>query len=336
MLAALGSLAGGCNAILGIDTHSLAPGTGGTSGTGGAIDISSCPADGSVPGTDGADGGATCGFIMPNPAYPATYASTSGNNDLTDSVTGLTWEADVDPSVDSQDQAARYCATKGGDWRLPTRLELASLLDVTVVNPNPYPPNPVPDPAMLLPMIDGAFAPTPATRFWSASHKKDSTSVGWYVGFDYGNSRQASATDSGRVRCVHGTPTRCQSPRYQIQDGTVHDGWTGLTWQRAYSQKQLAWSDAMAFCAANFGSDWRLPSVTELMTIVDETHESPSIDWAAFPCVPMDDSIDYFWTSSVYAGDPTWAYYVTFIHGHEDIEPGTTAYYARCVRWDGP
>ena len=186
-------------------------------------------------------------------------------------------------------------------------------------------------------MIAGNFQNTPAAKFWTSSHRKDVPTTGWYVGFDFGNSKQIDVGQPYKVRCVHGTPS-CPVKRYEIRDAdaTVRDFATGLRWQRSYSQDQMAWSDAIAFCPNTFGGDWRLPSVTELLTIVDETREQPSIDPNVFPCVSTMMSLEWFWTSSLYAGDPTWAYYVTFIHGHEDIEPVTTHYYVRCVSWEGP
>lgn len=339
-LAVLISLGGGCNAILGVDNHSLKPGTGGTGGTGGAAGSSStCSFDAAVPATD-PDAGMVCGYIMPSPAYPASYPPSPMDNGVRDSVTGLIWEASVDPSKDSQSQAVNYCTLKGSGWRLPTRIELASLLDLTVVNPLPTsgPDASLPDPSLLHPMINAAFQNTPAERFWTSSHKKNSPLVDWYVGFDFGNSRQRDWTDTSRFRCVKGAPTRCFANRYEIRDAdaTVHDFTTGLTWQRHYSEQQMDWNTATTFCTNTYGGDWRLPSVTELMTIVDENQESPSIDKDVFPCMPTLDSIDYFWTLSQYAGDQGWAYFVTFIHGHEDIEPVTTPYFVRCVRWEGP
>ena len=50
-----------------------------------------------------------------------------------DKVTKLTWEGLVDNRTVPQEEAARYCANKaGGGWRLPTLLELISLVDVTI------------------------------------------------------------------------------------------------------------------------------------------------------------------------------------------------------------
>ena len=69
-----------------------------------------------------------------------------------------------------------------------------------------------------------------------------------------------------------------------------------------------------------------------MQTIIDERAQYPAIDRTAFPGTPP---TGYFWTSSLQAGNPTSAWYVTVVHGHADVEPVGTSYYVRCVRWDG-
>jgi hypothetical protein len=272
---------------------------------------------------------------MPNPAdaglpNPANYVPSSGN--VLDMVTGLTWEGSVNASLLRQFEAVDHCKGKGPGWRLPTRVELASLVDFTVVNPNE---NTTPDPTTLKPTINAIFTNTPAKRFWTSSHRPCDPTYWWWVGFDYGNTHPIAATDTTAygVRCVRGTPSRCPATRYYpFQPGAVHDGATGLTWQYPMDQTLRAWSDAVMSCPS--GAGWRVPSLTELQSLVDDTKQNPSIDGAFPDTSPNDDS--YFWTSSPYPGDPAYAYYVTFIHGHADIQPRTTLSYVRCVRWDGP
>jgi hypothetical protein len=343
-LAALIPCAVGCNSILGIKEHSLAAGgKGGASGTGGG-GVVACTTDGAAGDAEHVDpsDATACGFTMPNPlgmpgtANAPSYTLNPQDGSLTDNVTGLIWEGTVDPGDYSQDQASRYCVVKGGGWRLPTRIELISLLDFSVSNPNPNPPSDAapgspPDPSTLHPMINGMFRNTPAEKFWTSSHKANDTTVGWAVGFDFGNTRQKTATDTYRVRCVRRS-SQCSPTGYEVQaaNGTVLDLSTGLTWQRGIAPHN-DWTTVSTYCSDTFGGEWRLPSLTELQTLVDETKESPSINVGAFPCSPAD-STDFFWTATQYAGDPNWAYYTTFIHGHADIEPVTTSYWVRCVR----
>lgn len=67
--------------------------------------------------------------------------------------------------------------------------------------------------------------------------------------------------------------------------GTVLDTKTGLYWeQTATSNKAFDWSGANDHCNALSlaGKTWRLPSMRELETIVDESVVNPSIDTTVF------------------------------------------------------
>jgi len=368
ILTALLPSAVGCNSILGIKEHSLADagggsggdtgtagnggtGTAGGSGSGGTTVGPGCSVDGSVMDADGVDAavGTTCGFLMPNPVNApgdlpnrASYRKNQAAKIVTDNVTGLTWEAEVDATtVYTQHDAITHCANKaGGGWRLPTRIELVSLLDFTVAKPGPT-------------ISSAAFANDPVwtdtpdvngdyRKFWTSSHAAFDTATGWEVDFSDGSTHQKPATGFYKARCVTGSPCRCPPTRYQVQGSTpadevVHDAFTGLTWQRAISDTKMVWITAETSCPAG----WRLPTPTELPTIVDETKETPSLDGETFPMTPGEP----FWTSapqtgSVDGGTPAFVWYVTFYHGHSDVypsnDPANFAWWVRCVRWDGP
>jgi hypothetical protein len=101
--------------------------------------------------------------------------------------------------------------------------------------------------------------------------------------------------------------------RYGITSGVVLDDKTGLAWQRVVPAGTYTWSQAQAYCAALSlnGNSWRLPSVKELMTIVDvsvaPSSGAPTIDSSAFPGTPatsMGGSTNpaAFWSSSLWAG----------------------------------
>ena len=63
-----------------------------------------------------------------------------------------------------------------------------------------------------------------------------------------------------------------------------------------------------ALCGA---TDWRLPSRRELLTIVHAGATNPSIDGTYF----SNASAASPWTSTTYAGDPTYAWLVDFVRG---------------------
>jgi hypothetical protein len=317
----------GCNSILGIGSHPVAPPA--EAYDGGTIYGMSCSADAAANDAGGAAPGTTCGFVMPNPASsdlpnPAKYRSNPGDGTVSDLVTGLTWEGTVDPASYRRDDAIQYCAAKGAGWRLPTRIELDSLVDFTVSDPNPFA---MPLPTNWQPTINPIFSNTPPARFWTSSHTACDPTAAWEVDFSYGHTRQKPVTDAYRVRCVHNAASVCPPTRFQVQADQVHDSATGLTWQQAVEQN-LTWDAAMKACP----DGWRLPSLVELQTIVDETVQNPAID-GAFMNTPALNG--FFWTSSPYVGDRTYAWYVTFIHGHSDIQSVDIPSYVRCVRWDG-
>ena len=75
-------------------------------------------------------------------------------------------------------------------------------------------------------------------------------------------------------------------------------------------------------------SDWRLPTIIELTSIVDLGHSSPSIDPASFPATPA----AAFWSSSQAAGSTDFAWNLSFSSGGTRTSETTTAGNVRCVR----
>lgn len=143
---------------------------------------------------------------MPNPSdaglpNPASYDTTSTPGVVIDQLTGLLWQEPIDAQNDigetcasgcTQDEARAYCAdlTLAGqsDWRLPTRIELVSLVDFTRDQP----------------AIDtAAFQSTPSAAFWTSSSLAGSDSSAW--GVDFSNGLVGGHDDGNKfqVRCVH-------------------------------------------------------------------------------------------------------------------------------------
>jgi hypothetical protein len=256
---------------------------------------------------------------MPNPAssglpHPASYAL-NADGTITDVVTGLTWEGTVDGKMSMQDEAVAACAAKGGGWRLPTRLELVSLIDYSIASPAPT--------------INAIFADTPGSPFWTASkYYGDEMGDYWYVGFDAGYSDYQVQNELGFVRCVRSGPPTCRVSRYQPQpDGSILDQASDLTWQRTLDPGSYSWSDALKYCAS-LGTGWRVPSLTEIQTIIDDVKEDPAVDATAFPGAPA----VQFWTSTPKAGDPAAAWYDDSYYGASDSDVLERQFRVRCVR----
>lgn len=109
--------------------------------------------------------------------------------------------------------------------------------------------------------------------------------------------------------------TRVALVRYSLADdnATVTDHKTGLVWQRADDGAGRAWAVAEQYCAnlvLGGKSDWRLPRVDELETIIDYSGFDLPID-PVFQCWP-----DYYWSGSTYASSPASAWAVYFYGGY--------------------
>lgn len=118
----------------------------------------------------------------------------------------------------------------------------------------------------------------------------------------------------------------CVAPRFVPNAGWVTDLATKLVWQQTFASART-WAAATDFCKTQ-GAGARLPSVKELITIVDETKRDPAIDIQAFPATPA----DRFWTSSVVSGSSGLAWLVNFLSGSTGNLGVTNTSAVRCVR----
>jgi len=111
----------------------------------------------------------------------------------------------------------------------------------------------------------------------------------------------------------------------------VTDGSTGLQWQDDAIGSVMVWTAAMDYCenlTLDTYSDWRLPNLNELTSIVDDTKVSPSIDTAVF----QNTASNYYWSSTTYAGYSDDAWGVFFYNGYQNYYFKAHSYYVRCVR----
>jgi hypothetical protein len=119
------------------------------------------------------------------------------------------------------------------------------------------------------------------------------------------------------VLCVRGNPSYGKNDFHDNADGTITDRATGLMWSKMDSGKGMNWQNALAWAqqknAERFlgHSDWRLPNVKELQSIVDytrspDTSQSPAID-PMFSCTAITNEAhqtDYpfYWSATTHAG----------------------------------
>jgi hypothetical protein len=105
------------------------------------------------------------------------------------------------------------------------------------------------------------------------------------------------AAGGGSVRCVRGS-TAQPDPHYTIQNGTVFDNGTKLTWRQSYDPITSLPNGVAKYCASLAGGGWRGPSVKELETIIDDVLYVPAVDPPIFSLPAENGNIDnhIFWS----------------------------------------
>jgi hypothetical protein len=290
-------------------------------------------ADGPGDAAPGGEAGPACGaaaevrrwatWPVPHPrgsggTNPSSY-DTSTPEVVLDRVTGLEWQRVADTTGFTWAAAKDHCAclSLGGhrDWRLPSRIELISLVDFTTHDP----------------AIDAAAFPgTPVEYFWTSSPVAGNPATAWYIAFFDGNTHDTDVTTEYRARCVR-SPAPAPEHRYELRgDGTALDVQTRLTWQVAADAAEHDWAEAKVVCSrlALAGGGWRLPTMKELQTLIDESTTDPAIDVRAFPGAPHES----YWTSTPLADPPGYAWFVSFSAGVAYNSMVERGHLVRCVR----
>lgn len=114
-------------------------------------------------------------------------------------------------------------------------------------------------------------------------------------------------------------------------DGTVTDVATGLIWQQQDDAIVRTHAEAIIYCESlNLAgvSDWRLPNIKELASIIDYRSDSPAIDVVAFP-----ETRQTYWSATLAASNTDLAWFVFFVGGTvQVILKDTSSLLSRCVR----
>jgi hypothetical protein len=241
-----------------------------------------------------------------------TYSTTTDT--VTDSVTQLTWQRNVAATTMTWANASGYCDSLsiGGasDWRLPTWLELASVVD--------YGATPAMPAALMVP-TDKSF------QLWSASGNAPMARV--LSTYD-GSFSSSARTESFGTVCVRGTPL---ANRFESEGGcsSVQDLETGLVWQRdpvGIPSFAATWVSALAYCEGltlDGHGDWRLPSIKELATLVVDRPSGPTID-PVFPALPGDLFLSSTPSRAQREDTTTGAFSLDFLHGTSDTSVDAT------------
>ena len=273
---------------------------------------------------------------------------------VVDNVTGLLWQkcsggqdnltCNGSGTTYQWGSAKSYCDNLilGGksDWRLPTKPELRSLIDYGKINL----------------MIDSTiFSNTSSLYYWTSTEYPISTNKDyyWYVYFYQGSDYISKIDSNLLVKCVSGNQTSKIFSGSTPNNGTVIDSGSGLVWQKCSAGQDslicsgsaitLTWYQAIDYCEGlSLGgrSDWRLPNINELSSLLDLKKTSkPFIDTGAFLNTPYTNSLtdinpsSFYWSSSTNYRYTDYAYGVSFSPGSTFYlsKIGEKKYYVRCI-----
>ncbi|WP_197231768.1 sulfatase-like hydrolase/transferase [Novipirellula artificiosorum] len=270
----------------------------------------------------------------------------NGDGTITDLVTGLMWQKDPGPkkTLDQAIAGAPACRlAEYDDWRLPSIKELYSLILFSGEDVNPqltdtsglkpfinteYFDFSYGDPAKGERIIDSQMATS--TKYVSTTMNGSDTVFG--VNFADGRIKgyPASIHRPGRgakgffVFYVRGNPDYGKNIFCDNGDGTITDEGTDLTWMQLDSghlkagkskdgklnwEQSLQWAENLEYAGH---SDWRLPNIKELQSIVDysrspDTSNSAAID-PLFRVTPIRDGLGdlnypFYWSSTSHLRD---------------------------------
>ncbi len=260
------------------------------------------------------------------------------NNTTTDINTKLIWQDDNNSNSLLVDytQAKNYCKTlrntASSSWRLPSRDEL--LTTVSYIDNTPS--------------VDSAFAFTSAKgQYWTSTAVSGDDTSHWYIDFDNGESSFENEDLKNSVRCVvdssdtNGTNFYIQSDyiRPASSEFVTDTNATYLLWQDDESVIN-SFDDAITYCQNLIledenglsYSEWRLPNIKELTTIIDDTVSgsfTPAIE-NKFTHTAAN-LYDRYWSSTTLNAESSKAWSISFEYGKNRPALKTDLNYVRCV-----
>jgi uncharacterized protein DUF1566 len=297
---------------------------------------------------------------MPNAASsglpnPASYTAAGNGLALYDNLTCLTWALAAGASGDLTANTA-YCAQLAsstyagyGDWRLPTRVEVASIVDLTrsgdALNP-------------MFGRQPGGYFRTGSAWYETVLGINGNTGAmarRWIYNMGSGlTSNNFFPASAASALCVRGNGTgetidqlAVEPPNhYTVGNGEVTDNYTGLIWQQAFSSAQMAWSAAAGYCSGLGlnGHAWRVPSLNELASTVDEANVGPAVSGqrksTIFPNTVYCSTggvQNYYWAHEQEVGS-SFSWGLNYCDGFTAFNSASAAFdtfptgYVRCVR----
>lgn len=242
-----------------------------------------------------------------------------------DRLTGLTWTTASSATefalpwtdcFDAVEGLNRNALGDRNDWRVPNRRELHSLISFRNHKPA------LPD--------DHPFGRVFLGWYWSSTTYANDHHYAWRVHTEGGRMFFGNKTEDSLLWPVCGQspilPTTGQtaifdaagrdrqmgvlppSPRFQEENDTVFDRFTGLCWlRRADLCGPVPWTSALQeilrFKAQGSKRSWRLPTIRELESLVDASRSFPALS----PGHPFTHLGDAYWSSTSSSFEYDWA-----------------------------
>ena len=249
-----------------------------------------------------------------------SYTRDDINEIVTDNVTGLMWQDTKEAQSTSWQDSIDLCeALELGaftDWRLPTIEELFYLTDKGQINI----------------AVDTKFKNIKPHQYWSSTTYSWWSSSKWYINFGKGDIHAGNNAMERHVRCVRLPSVASDFTRDDTLE-IVKDLTTGLIWQDDYAHTSIedTWQEAINYCEhmtfAGY-SNWRLPNINELYSIVDTSKDEPAIKDTF---INVDNGNHWSSTTSVNKHDAAWS--VNFYYGGTNgIYTKDNEMHIRCVK----
>ena len=238
-----------------------------------------------------------------------------------DSLTGLTWcrnanladfPLDWKAAHDFMNEMNGVRAFGRSDWRLPSRRELFTLISHEVFNP-------------ALPK-DNPFENVFPGYYWTCTPCHRLPDQAWYIHLGGGRIYRGMKHGSYMVWPVispGGELPSEEDPCWDVDRQGILDGRTGLTWSHPAdaARQPVTWQEAldgvraMNKKAAGRHTDWRLPNIRELESLVDINSHSPAMP----PNHPFARIADGYWSSTTSVYEPSYAWVLYTLDGEVGV-----------------
>jgi hypothetical protein len=159
----------------------------------------------------------------------------------------------------------------------------------------------------------------------------------WYSTFAAPPSNPNPATDVPNLLLQNWSKKLPSDSRFTVLNAfgsaAVRDDETGLVWEKTLETAELSWADARNACAdkdVGGRKGWRLPSISELASLVDPSMRTGSTLPLGHPFTNA--LADVYWSATTMAGNPNSAWLVFFDTGRVSYAFKTITFHVWCVR----